>query len=747
MSQLDDLNNQLLGLQSDITSKFAPVQVAAQSGNLLSYPYLDQVNLFNPLIGAYALPDKLNQYSSRIAVLDIPVAILTLQIVALILFFVSLVVTLLVERQADAMAVLRSRGASGSQAFGAMVMQGAGLCLVALVAGPLLAVFFAPLIAQRALPAPSQEAIHLVTGNPAHALLAVAWYAGGAVLVAFMAIIFLLRGQSASDVLAVRREAARSTKRPIWQRLRLDAVATVIAFTGYGLSLYISSYGGLLDAGTRTLVAAPLALIAPIFLLIGGTLLFLRLFPSILRLASSLSGRNRGAISMLAFAQMARSPRQTMRMTLLLAFATAFAIFTLIFSASQYQHDLDVAAFETGADFSGDIAVTSLTSAPNQLSIAAATATYRSIAGVTSATAGFSADGGASGASPDAPLIPLHLMAVDSSTFAHTAIWTAQDSSQLLTPLMQLLLDQRGKGLAMSAVPVIADEATVNALNAHTGSLFTVQVNGLSTNVDCVVVAIVQHIPTVNNNTDGGNVGNDAPPGGLLMDYTSFAAIYIQNVNTALGPGNDAYLPVNHVWLRTSDDPAVLAQVRAALQTPGLALANLYDRRALAANLSADPLTLDLTIILLIGAATALLFALVGDLLASWLSVRARLTSFAVLRALGAAPLQIARVLLWEQAAVYATALLLGVIFGALLAATVVPTLVFTGVPASGVLSDVSSGQFYIIQHVLPTTVVVPISLAAVFITLVLICVIALALMARVVLRPSMSQALRLNED
>ena len=42
----------------------------------------------------------------------------------------------------------------------------------------------------------------------------------------------------------------------------------------------------------------------------------------------------RGAVIMLAFTQMARSPRQSLRMIMLFALATSFAIFTLVFLAT-----------------------------------------------------------------------------------------------------------------------------------------------------------------------------------------------------------------------------------------------------------------------------------------------------------------------------------------------------------------------------------------------------------------------------
>jgi len=142
-----------------------------------------------------------------------------------------------------------------------------------------------------------------------------------------------------------------------------------------------------------------------------------------------------------------------------------------------------------------------------------------------------------------------------------------------------------------------------------------------------------------------------------------------------------------------------------------------------------------------------LLLTLGGDLLASWLSVRTRLASFAVLRALGATPGQITGVLLWEQGMIYGAALVLGVIFGAVLSVTAVPALVFTSAPAGGVLSSISNEEFYLIQHIIPTQIIIPLSLWLAFMALVAVFALALGTTAGVVLHPSMSQTLRLNED
>jgi len=736
VDQVNDLSNRLSQLRANIANKYGNLATATDGP---TYPYLVQVNLFNPIAGSYEIPNTLDQYRNRAAVITIPIAVITLLVFSLILFFASLIANLLVDQQAETIAILRSRGASISQVFGSLLIQSVALGVIALILGPIVALTVVSLTAQRMLGPAEQDAITLVTGQPMQAALSVVSYALATVLVAIIAMAFMLWLAARKNALATRREAARTTQRPLWQRLNLDAVTAVIALLGYGISLYLIDINSLFDARTRVLVVAPLTLVAPLFLLIAFFFLFLRFFSALLQLGARLAMRSRGAISMLALAQMARAPRQSLRMTMLLALAIAFAIFTLVFSASQLQHISDMATYESGADFSGDLPVIT-----RRLSVQQETALYGGIAGVNSATVGYTGTGVSSGTSPS---IPIEIRAVDAYTFARTSIWTQQDSSQSLPSLVTQLVAASNEAIGNDQAPVIIDAATAHRLDLQSGSTFAVSVNNLPySNLNCLVIAVVQHIPTVNASDTSGNSGTYIAPGGVLLDYTTFAAVYKQGilVNSSAA---DQYLPINHVWLSTQNDPASLATVRTALKAPGLQLENLYDRRLLIVAMSSDPLYLSLIVILTIGSVTALLLALVGNLLASWMSVRVRLTNFAVLRALGTTPGQITGVLLWEQVVIYATALLLGIIFGAVLSATAVPTLAFTSLSAGGVLSSLSSDEFYVFQRIIPAQIVIPLSLGLAFVALVAICVVALWIMASVTLRPSMSQTLRLNED
>ena len=188
---------------------------------------------------------------------------------------------------------------------------------------------------------------------------------------------------------------------------------------------------------------------------------------------------------------------------------------------------------------------------------------------------------------------------------------------------------------------------------------------------------------------------------------------------------------LNYVWIRSKSDAASIQQVRGALTAAASSLYAVQDRHAIIDTLNTDPLVLTLVGILSIGTVSTLLLALLGDLLASWLSARTRLTNFAVLRALGTSPRQVASVLTWEQGLIYLLGILLGIVFGILLTATVIPTLVYYGI----------SSPIPLAVHT-----VVPLSLIVTLALLVIVFIVTLGMMVRIVSSPSMSQTLRLNE-
>jgi putative ABC transport system permease protein len=459
------------------------------------------------------------------------------------------------------------------------MVQSVGLGLMAFILGPLLAIVMVRLISQNVLPPTNQSALSIISASPIQVVLSIVWYPLITILVAILAMIVAVSRTTRQDVLSIRREAARSTRSPLWQRLNLDIVAAIIMIVGYSFSYYVIN-AGILDPQLSLLLLAPLTLVGAVFLLIARLLLFLRFFPYLLRFGSWLTAHIRGASAMLALAQMSRAPRQSVRLILLLALATAFTIFTIILIASQAQRIEDVAAYQSGADFSG----TFQNGVATPLQVTEETALYNHIPGVISSSVGNISSVTAAGTILS---LPMEIRAVDATTFARTAIWTEQDSSQSLSTLMSQLTARRASVLSHQAIPAIVDSSAWQSLKL-TSTAPTFSLNFTDGFVHFVAIAEIQHIPTVNDVSTSTASSSSVPNGGILVDYQSLASVYGNDFKSS-----SASFPLNAVWLRSRDDAASLATIRATLTKGTLQLSPMYDRRATIETLYHDPLYLD----------------------------------------------------------------------------------------------------------------------------------------------------------
>jgi hypothetical protein len=280
----------------------------------------------------------------------------------------------------------------------------------------------------------------------------------------------------------------------------------------------------------------------------------------------------------------------------------------------------------------------------------------------------------------------------------------------------------------------VIDQAFADAMQIGAGDHFSAQPTGYASSgeqMHFVVLAVVTNIPTLYDDPQIENGG----AGGLLVDYQTFADVYHQDTrDTSPTPGT--------IWLRTLDDGSSLASVRSALGSGKLAVDQLQDRRQLISKTQSNPLVVDLFGTLDIGAATALVLALLGVLIASWLSARTRLTSFALLRAIGTEPRQLTSVLLFEQGIVYSLSIALGVVIGVVLSILVLPVLVIANGIADPSTFDPSK------LNVPPVHAVYPLPLLGLALgILIAICLLSIVLMTSVVARASIGQTLRLNED
>ncbi len=640
---------------------------------------------------------------------------------ALVLFLVSLMSDVLVERQAAIIATLRSRGATRRHIFGAFVAQGLVSGIAALLVGPLLAIVLTRTIAQALLTPDNQSAINVITAHPLQTALELKWYALAAVVVAVFVLVVAVRRATKMDIVSFRRESARPQRVPLWRRFYLDLFVVVLLLAGYAAYTYLwavlTQSSARIDPVVYNVLTSVGFFAAPL-IIAAVLLLFLRLFPHIVHLATLLVAQRRSAPAVLALAQMERTPRPAARLIVLLALAIAASCFLPTLITSKAQRNIDLATFATeAADFSGSLPASDAAKSFSQVM-----AYYSGLPGVRSATPGYhdviqlSATQDASGQGS------LTVNAVDSNSYARTVIWPASYSSQPLSVLTAQLVAHRSAGITGNVVYALVDASTWQRLHLTQGMRFTLPANSAqSGHITYIALAQVNYIPGVYDTPTQAWSGM-----GLLVDYQNYIVVKAR----ATGVSGSTLAP-NYIWLRTSDDAASLARLRNILP-------NLNDRNLTIATVQNDPNYLGVVGELYIGVAAALILALVGTLMLSWLNASNRLTNFAVARSLGMAPRQIAALLLWEQGFVYLLALLLGLALGTVL-------LIFVA-PIVGTL-PVGSG-LDIGFNIPPIQVVVPYTqIVLVLGILALICLAALLLMARIVSRPSLSQTLRLNED
>jgi putative ABC transport system permease protein len=164
---------------------------------------------------------------------------------------------------------------------------------------------------------------------------------------------------------------------------------------------------------------------------------------------------------------------------------------------------------------------------------------------------------------------------------------------------------------------------------------------------------------------------------------------------------------------------------------------NVLDRRTVYATIGSSPLQSGMRGLLTAGAALAVGLAVLGSVVQSVLNARRRSVQFAVLRTIGMGTRQLRRLLLGEQAVVYAFGLVGGLALGVILAGATLPYLQFNDATLDASTSGVPPDRL----------VIEPQSLGIFCAVLALALLLGLFLTARAAARIGLGSTLRLGED
>jgi len=381
------------------------------------------------------LPDVLKTFDEKLFFTRIPLLVLVLQIAAIVLYYLFMVSTMLVERQGGEIALLKSRGATTAQVMKIYFIEGLAIFLIAIAVGPPLAATVISFLGQTPPFADLTGGSNLtVTLSPGAYL-----WAGGGALLAFVTLMVPAYLATRSTIVHQRAASARPSKQPFFMRFYLDLG---LAGAGAILLYQLDRRGSLVTHGFfGDQSVDPVMLLAPAFFILTVGIVFLRLFPLVLRVLAWAVARAQGAAIIIGMWQLVRNPVHYSRLVLLLMLATAVGMFAASFGATLDTSYADRAYYQSGASWR----LTDTRTLPSAGPDGSAQDAAQRI-GADGATAVFRASG-SQGALISRTSVDI--LGVDPDTFADVAYYRGDFSKDSLRSMLGKLKEGRPQSLGI----------------------------------------------------------------------------------------------------------------------------------------------------------------------------------------------------------------------------------------------------------------------------------------------------------
>ena len=290
------------------------------------------------------LEPVLRSFDEKLFFTRIPLLVLLLQVGGIVAYYLVMVSTMLIERQAAEIATMRSRGATTPQLLAMYGVEGFILAILATAVGPPLA----GLVISALGPTPAFSALSGGGALTVHIGAAAYILAIAGALLAFTALMVPAWFATRDTVVEFKRGVARPKPVPLLLRYYLDvAFVLVVAAIFYRLSQQDGLVSETIFGEARV---DPFLLATPAVFMLTVGIVFLRLFPVVLRLVAWIVGWTRSVAILAGIRALVRNPTHYTRLVLLLMFATGVGMFGATFSATLSHSYEDRALYVSGAD-------------------------------------------------------------------------------------------------------------------------------------------------------------------------------------------------------------------------------------------------------------------------------------------------------------------------------------------------------------------------------------------------------------
>ena len=289
------------------------------------------------------LLEVLNTYDEKLFFTQIPLFVLLLQITGIVLYYLFMVSTMLNDRQKNEIATLRSRGATTRQLIAQYALEGGTLSLIALITGPLLAALVISSLGITPAFSGLSEGQFLNIRISTEAFL----LAGLGGLLAFLTLIVPLALSTKTTIVTSKRSSARPKPTPTFLKYYLDL--GLIFFLILLLWQLVRKNGMFSENILGEKAFDPILLATPALFMITVGVVFLRIFPLLLKGIASIVDWSNNVAAIVSLRALVRNPTHYSRLVLLLMFATGVGTFGATFSATLDRSYSDRANYEVGS--------------------------------------------------------------------------------------------------------------------------------------------------------------------------------------------------------------------------------------------------------------------------------------------------------------------------------------------------------------------------------------------------------------
>lgn len=592
------------------------------------------------------IKDILSDYAVRAANLKSMLWILQIPTIVMLAFYLFMVSQLNVEQEKNEIAVFKSRGASSKQIFAIYAMEAGVLGLATFIIAPFIGLLLCNFLGV------SNGFLEFVnrTGLAAHLSLEAFIYALVAIVIFFITTMIPIIPASKLSIVKYKQSKAKVVKMALWEKLCIDIILIAGSLVWYYLTARsirkLFADGTYVSDGTIN----PLYFVFSTMFIMGAGLLFIRVYPYLLRLIYHIGKRFWSVPQYMAITSVARSQGGRERFLMLFLSVTfALGIFSANTARAINNSRSDRIYYNTGTDVVID-AYWRLESVEDESSyVEIDMDEYENLAGVETATRVLRTDARATCGNVNSN--DADLMAIEPGKFAKTA-WFRND----LLPVhwwnyCSALVDYKAGVLA---------SRSWEEKGVQLGDVISVKIDG-SDSVDLTVLAFVDYWPGIDPTQTV--VVDDHSGETMTRDFLVCNYNYLRRV-TELTP--------YQVWLKLQDG-ATSEALYADIEAKHLKIQRITDSSQLLIEAKTDPELQGMNGALTLGFVVIMLMTVIGFLIYWIISIRSRTLQFGVLRAMGVTFREVISMLGWEQLLVSLVSIAMGFVIGGIASDMFVP--------------------------------------------------------------------------